>query len=117
MKEEFNDVNVAVNVIIAASQKHAQAIETGDYKIANKNYDRTRKAVAYLRENGGIENLKNLLNHKETSVRLAAVTFLLKHHEAQAKAVLEEIVSASIPHQSFSAKLVLQEWRNGNLNM
>jgi hypothetical protein len=115
MKHLFNSIESAINTIIDASQKHSYATEIGDYKTANKNYDIIQKAVIYLRANDGVYKLRELLTHSQVSVRVAAASFLLKHFEQEAIGVLEEIASKSIPHQSFNAQMVLQEWRNGNL--
>lgn len=117
MKHKLNNLDSAINIIIESSQKHAQATETGDYKTANKNYYLIKKGVTYLRENDGIEKLKELLTYNETSVKVWVASYLLKHDEHLAVTVLEEIASKSIPHQSFDAKMVLQEWRKGNLNI
>ncbi len=117
MKNLFKDIESAINTIIESSKKHAFASESGDYKIANRNYDLIQKAVGYLREHNGIDKLKELLSNSEVSVRVVAASFLLKHSEQEATSALEEIASKSIPHQSFNAQMILQEWRKGNLNL
>ena len=117
MKVVFSNSKSAINALIESSKKHSEAANTGDYKTANKNYDVIQKAVVYLRANDGLAELKNLLANNETSVKVWAATFLLKHYEKDAIAVLEDIAQKSIPQHSFDARMVLQEWRNGRLNM
>ncbi len=113
----FNDIKSAINTIITSSQRHALASQEGDYKTANKNYDLMQKAVNFLRTNNGNDKLMELLKHEDVNVRVAAASFLLKHSEKQAIDVLEATTAMSIPNTSFNAKMVLQEWRNGNLNL
>lgn len=117
MKHSFNNIESAINTVIESSKKHAFASNTGDYKTANKHFDLTKKAINYLRENDGIVQLKELLVHSEVSVRVMVASYLLKHFEHEAILVLEEIASKSIPIQSLDAKMVLQEWRKGNLKL
>ena len=117
MKPTFKNLDEAINTIIESSQQHSHAIETGDYKTANKNYELIQKAVIYLRQNDGIEKLTGLLTYNDIGVKVVAASYLLKHVENQAVTVLEEIESKSIPHHSFTAELVLQEWRKGKLNL
>ncbi|HWZ03769.1 MAG TPA: hypothetical protein VNX40_09175, partial [Mucilaginibacter sp.] len=75
---------------------------------ANKNYAIINKSVTYLKENNGIEKLKELLTYDVVSVKIWAASYLIKEGDQQAIAVLEEIASKSIPHHSFAAKLLLQ---------
>jgi hypothetical protein len=117
MKHTFNSAEEAINTVIESSKNHANATDTGDYKTANKNYDVLKKAVTYLRENNETEKLKELLKYNDISVKVAAASYLLKNADQEAIAVLKEIASQSIPHHSFTAKLVLQEWQKGKLNL
>ena len=117
MKKKLNSIQEAIEAIIESSQKHADASQTGDYKTANKNYDLVDKAVLYLRENNGIEYLKELLNFDNISVKVVAASYLLKNADKNALTILEEIASKSYPHNSYTASMVLQEWKNGRLNL
>jgi hypothetical protein len=117
MTHTFNNLESAINTIIESSKKHASATDSGDYKTANKNYAIIKKAVTYLRENDGIEKLEELLLHADVSVRIWAASYLLRDSEKQAIPILEEIESKSIPHHSFAARLVLQGWKKGTLNL
>jgi hypothetical protein len=117
MKNAFSNSESAINAIIESSKRHSDATDIGDYKTANKNYNVIQKAVTYLRENDGLSELKNLLTNDEISVKVWVATFLLKHYEQDAVTVLEDVAKKSIPQHSFNAKMVLQEWRNGRLNM
>jgi hypothetical protein len=117
MKQSFNDIEEAIKVIIESSQKHANATLTGDYKIANKNYYLIKNAVDFLIGNDGIEKLRELLTYNDVSVKVWAASFLLKKDDQKAVAVLQEIESKSIPHHSFDAKILLQEWRKRKLNL
>lgn len=117
MRILFNNNESAIGTIVDSAQKHSIASENGDFKTANKNYDLIKKAVEYLRKHNGIDELKGLLTHTEISVKIAASSYLLKHFEREAVKVLEEIANKSIPHKSFDAKMILQEWKKGNLDL
>ena len=115
MKYSFSNTEKAIDTIIDASVKHAQATETGDYKTANKNYHLINNAITYLLENKNTEELEKLLIHDETSVKVWVASYLIKQGDQHAIAVLEQIASQSIPDQSFDAKILLQQWREGKL--
>ena len=116
MKEKIDTTSI-INTLIESSQKHHVATKNGDYKEGNDNYDLIVKAVNFLIENDSLEDLKKLLLHEEVGVRLMAASFLLKYYEKESTAVLEDIISSSIPHLSFGAEMVLQEWKKGTLNL
>jgi hypothetical protein len=111
------NIESAINIIIDSSKKYALAGESGDYKTVNKNYDLIRNSINFLREHDGLPQLKQLLEYNDISVRIVAASFLLKHFESDAILVLKEIVSKSIPIQSFEAKMILQQWQKVNLNL
>lgn len=117
MKKTFENNNSAIETLIDSANKHSNASEMGDYKSANKNFTLIQKAVYYLRENDGINKLEELLNHKDISVRLAAASYFLAHNADKAILILENIVRQKIPHKSFEAKMVLDEYRKGNLKI
>ena len=117
MKDKLNNIELVISTIIDSSKKHAIASENGEYKIANKNFDIVKKAVVYLRENNGINNLKQLLTYDDESVKLMAATYLLKHFEKESIDVIENIAFQTISNQSFNAKMILQEWYKGNINL
>lgn len=115
MKNIFTNTESAIFSIIESAQIHSTASENGDYKKANKNYEIIQKAVEFIIDNNQIDSLKNLLNHNEISVKIASASYLLKYFEKESLEVLEKIVTDSILFKSFEAKMILQEWRNGNL--
>ncbi len=114
MTPSIVSIDEAINTVIDSSKIHAQATKTGKYKIANKNYYLINTAIAYLKENNGLGSLRELLTSDEVSVKVWVASYLIKDGDQQAISVLEEIVSLSIPHQSFAAELLLSDWRKNN---
>lgn len=117
MKNTINDYQDAISLFIESCEKYAFYADKGDNKLVNKNYGLIKKTVDYLRENNYEYKLKPFLESDDYWIKLWASTFLLKHYEQESILVLEEIASKSIPRISFDAKMVLQEWRKGNLNI
>lgn len=105
----------AIRTIIESSEKHAEATNTGDYKTCNKNYTLIKKGVDYIMEKGEIESLRELLNYDSVSVKLWVASFLIKLNDKKAVEVVEYIASQSIRHHSFDARILLEEWKKGNL--
>lgn len=111
------NLDIATKIIEDSAKLHAHASLNGDYKAANKHYDRISEAIAFLRANDGLKKLYELLFREDVNVKLAAASYLLSHDEKIAIPILEGIAESEIPHSSFSAKMVLSEWENGNLNL
>ena len=63
------------------------------------------------------EKLQELLTYNQVSVKVWVASFLLKYDNQQAVAILQEIESKSIPHHSFDARILLQEWQKGKPNL
>ena len=99
-----------------ASQKHADALENGDHKTVNRNYDKIVQIVKTLISLDKIDYLSSFLNHTSTGVRLAAAAFLLPTYEKEAVSVLEEIKTGN-SFQSLDAEMILEEWHKGNLKL
>jgi hypothetical protein len=117
MNVRFNKQEDAINTIIDSAEQHSIASESGNYKIANKNYDKIHNAVMYLRNTNSVDKLEELLSNEKVSVRLAVASYLLSDNPQKAISVLQEIINSNLPHKSFTASLVLQEWEKGNLKL
>jgi hypothetical protein len=117
MKELFTCTEQAVETFIESATQHSTASENGDYKTANRHYALVQKAVRYFRETSQIKELEKLLDHPDVRVRLAAAAYSLGHYKQKAITVLEDIVAQRIPHKSFEAELILNEYRKGNFEI
>ena len=104
---------------IAQAAEHGRCTENGDYKRGNAAYDRMIAALAELRERSdrGESILIELLNHPNGWVRLEAATHLLPLRTELASTILENLASGPQSQLEFIAKMVLQEWRAGRLNV
>ena len=116
-KIKFINDDDAVNKMIDAAIKHSISSVNGDYKDANMNFDIVQNAVHYLRYINQLDKLRALLYNENVSVRLAAASYFLVHDERIAIEILENIVKQNLPHMSFNAKMVLSEWKDGNLKL
>ncbi|GHU69172.1 hypothetical protein FACS189413_07590 [Bacteroidia bacterium] len=117
MNTKFKNQEDAISTIIFSAEQHSIASEEGNYKIANKNYDKIHIAIMYLRNMNSVDKLYDLLSNEKISVRLAVASYLLSDNPQKAIPILQEIVSSNLPHKSFTASLVLQEWEKGNLKL
>lgn len=97
---------------------HDRATEEGNSDAANKAYDKNMEALKELRKlpDKGKVILSRLLSHENVGVRVSAATHLLPLDEKKAVRVLEEV--SKLPGLvAFDAKMVLQEWRAGRLQI
>lgn len=100
-----------------ATKARGEALERGDHRSANRAYDRSRKAALSL-QNGddrGEASFVQLLSSDCLSTRMTAAFFLLPLRELDAIRALEDVVRLGTPLISFSAEMILAEWRRGAL--
>lgn len=108
----------AVAKYVESAITHGECTESGDHRTANRAYDEVMGSLRLIRAAGdaGREELLKLLEHANDSVRCWAGTHLLKSDGRAAKKVLKKL--ASKPGLvAFDAKMVLSEWRKGNLKI
>jgi hypothetical protein len=117
MKKNIDNIEDAVKIIIDSAIKHSIASENGDYKVANKNYMLLQEAIYFLRDKNRIDKLQDLISHNDISVRLSVASYLLIHNEEMAISVIKNIIEQKIPHKSFTARMVMEEWKKGNLKL
>ena len=106
-----------IETFINSAIAHSEATEQGDYKTANKNYDKIVDSVKFLKQNGMIKELSKLFTHSNPGVRIWACTYSLEENEKKAKKALGAIAKENILHHSFTAKMTLDEWNSGNLKL
>ncbi|MBN1208890.1 MAG: DUF2019 domain-containing protein [Myxococcaceae bacterium] len=86
----------------------------GDAQAANRHADEYIAVFDKLRAHGdaGRDALAVLLKHPRMDVRVTAAVFLLRHRNAEAKAVLEEAAKGKgmVP---FEAQEALKRWEEG----
>jgi HEAT repeat protein len=103
---------------VESACEHGVATESGEFEKANKNYKKNEKAFKKLLEFGkeGCEELTNLLNHQNPYVKLSAATHLLSTKNKESISILKKISKES-GIVGFNAKMVLKEWKKGNLEI
>lgn len=113
---KIKDVTTAMALFEEAALKHTEATEQGDYKSANKSYDKIIKAIDFLRSEDQVKALLNFFQHNSEGVRGWAATYLLPIEEGEAIKVLEEIAKGP-GIRALAAETTLNEWKNGNLKL
>lgn len=111
---KIKDVKDALGLFEEAAIKQGEAIDEGNSKAANRNYDKIAEVAKFLRANKCIKELSVFYEHSNVSVRLFAAAYLLPVDEKRSLEVLYEI-SQMRGIESHNAKMTIQEWKNGNL--
>jgi len=70
-----------------------------------------------MRSNDRLSELVDLLEHEDPYVRLWAASYTLQIMPTKAEKVLEEISHVKGVMAGFSAKMTLEEWKKGTLNV
>jgi hypothetical protein len=112
---KLKDIKTALKLFEEASKMQAEATEQGDYKIANKCYDKIIQAVTFLKNENSIDSLLIYLTNPSIGVRLWTAYYLLPVREQEGIKILEEIRNSSGIH-SLTAETTLSEWKKGTLN-
>jgi hypothetical protein len=110
----MKDIKTTLEIFLEAANKQAEATEQGDYKMANKCYDKIIKSIAFLKSENAIDKLLEYLTDSSIGVRLWSASFLLPVYEEKGKGVLKDIVKTKGIH-SLTAETTLSEWKKGNL--
>ncbi|EFM08903.1 conserved hypothetical protein [Paenibacillus curdlanolyticus YK9] len=112
--EKLNDL---INKYIESTIKHGVESESGNYKEANKHYKNKTNYFIEIKSLGenGQEEMLNLLKHENGHVRVGAAFHVLSFHPELGEKKLVESVNEP-DGVGFKAKLILSEWREGNLN-
>ena len=113
---KINDTKIALLKFEDAAIKHAEAIEQGNHKVANKNSDIIIKAINFLKSEGKLDLLTEFLTHLSDGVKGWAATYLLPVNTEMAVNVLEQIAKED-GSRAFAARITLSEWRKGNLQL
>lgn len=110
--------NSLIDTYLQNAIEHGKATDSGNHKKANKYHDELIKTFKKLREeeNSWVSLLENLMKHDNDHVKCWAATHLLSEIEAKATKVLEELKNGN-GISSFNAEMVLDEWKNGTLQL
>lgn len=110
----MKDIKTTLEIFLEAAAKQAEATEQGDYKMANKCYDKIIKSTAILKSENAIDNLLDYLTDSSIGVRLWSASFLLPVYEEKGIKALKDIIKTKGIH-SLTAETTLSEWKKGNL--
>lgn len=107
-------VEQALGLFEKYSISKGAAIDSGNSKVANKNYDRIEFIVKFLRENQELSQLAVFYNHPNAHVRLNAAAYLLPVFEKESLKIMKNITKEK-GIVSLDAEMTIKEWKNGNL--
>lgn len=103
----IKDIESALSLFLEAATMQAEATESGDYKRANKMYDRIIKSVNYLTEHNALGMIEQCLYNENIGIKLWSASFLLS--SSIAKNILEEIANGDYGIHSLTAKMILKQ--------
>jgi hypothetical protein len=100
----------------ATAKKHMEASNSGNYRVANRAYDRLVKLRRELMDRGasGRSALLSLLGHVDPEVRVWAAADCLPVDTTKAEQVLSDLVHCS-GIVALTAETTLDEWKAGRL--
>lgn len=102
---------------IDAVQKRNQALNIGNAKIANINYDKVSEIrKMWEKECIDLKELRYLLNHEDDAVKNMVAFILLPILPNEAEQTLG-VISTKRGQEAFEAEMILKEWRKGNLKI
>jgi hypothetical protein len=98
--------------------QHGEGTEQGNYKKANRAYDKLVKIYQQIKEQGNLAHplFKKMLSSPDPSVRSCAALHSLAISPEEAEAVLIDVGKTPKSFVAFNAILALEEWKNGNLD-
>lgn len=112
--KEIENTQQALDLFEKYSISRGKALETGNSKVANYNYDRIENVIRFLREKKELSKLSVFYNHLNAFVKLDAAAYLLPVFEKESLKVMKEIMKVE-GIVSFDAEMTIKEWKNGNL--
>ena len=100
------------------AEAHGAATGQGDHRRANKNHDKLMAVLAAIRRAGseGRAALARLSGDPNESVACWAATHSLPFDEVGALHVLERLSERPGP-MGFGARMVIQQWKSGQLSI
>ncbi|MBR1411453.1 MAG: DUF2019 domain-containing protein [Prevotella sp.] len=111
----IDNIEEALNMFEEYSIKQSQTLETGNYKVGNKCFDKKMKCLSYLYKHGKLEILEKYLSHENVGVRETAAYAYLSICPQEGEKVLSEIARGNYGFHSISAEMTLKEWKEGRL--
>ena len=95
---------------------HGKAIEDGNHKLANKLHKDISKIYNIIKREERWDELKDMVEHSDESVRLWAATFLLHHNQDFALKALKGL-EKSKKIFGLSASTTIDMWNKGMLQL
>jgi Domain of unknown function (DUF2019) len=100
------------------SAEHGHALKAANARAANRRFDTLVAIIQELHSRGpeALRQLLKLLADPEPSTRRWTATAVLDFAPSEAEQVLEELVRTQIGILRFSARRMLEQWREGTFN-
>lgn len=120
MREHKINVNIEETIAsyVESACKYGEFIGCGNYEYASKHFAVNQKAFEKLLISGkpGRRALINLLDHKNSYVRMSASIHLLNTRTNEPLVVLKEIIYDAGFH-GINARIVLEDYKKGNITV
>jgi hypothetical protein len=104
------------NIFIDCAIKHGEAIDQGNYKLANKLHSKLTSLYEKIKKEEQWDELKIMVKHTDESVKLWTATFLLKRDTDLALKVLNEL-RESKRIIGLTASTTVDMWNKGMLQL
>lgn len=112
--KKIDNIQQALDLFEKYSISQGKALDVGNSRVANYNYDRIEDVVRYLREKKELSRLSVFYTHSNAYVKLGAAAYLLPVFEKESLKVMKEIVKTK-GILSLDAEMTIKEWKKGNL--
>lgn len=110
----IKDTKTTLEIFEKKERIREQALQEGNSRLANKCYHEIHAAFVFLRNENTLHHLYQFLISDSIAIQLSAATYLLIYDEDIAMRKLRE-KAANSGINSLDAKMVMQEWDNGNI--
>ncbi len=114
-KLEIRNEENALELVELSVMEQAAAMKKGDYKTANKYFEREMKCIVYLYNNQRLEAMEKFLVSNNVNLRAVAAYALLPVFPHKCELILSEIADGNYGIDSFNAEMTLKEWKGGKL--
>ena len=113
--EIITKIQDAVTQYKTACILQGQAFDKGNFKKANKFFEKENKCVDVLRENNALNELIPFLYEEDEDLRISTATVLLHIDTNACLSVLNDIANNSHGVNKINAEMTISEFKKGHI--